>query len=396
MKNSYSNNNFEVEKLQTTIVGYGRYGNKYIGPKYAKNSYSWETVAVVDPLITKSKFSESVLGRKRPQTELFKSFEEWYENYFAKLDNNEKSRQVIEIALKPELVYSQALLYIEAGVKNIILPKPVVVNQKELSRLTELVKKHQVKAAVSSQWYYCQLPKFIKREIKRIAPNFYHKNGIPSIHKIEVDFSKENGCAYQTKPPLLELPHALQLVSSIGLADLSKDIPEVSGTDTAVNIVYRSEAIREGIHIHTNIDIKPLTYLKKQFPLWDIQERSLKIYLWENSVQPELEVDFWVKFDSSGELAIRPGKLRILDSELTDKPEILELTFQEDQLLRMNQCIYQAFAQNAAEFNNNETVLSLEKYGSIGQQIMQIMRLWEAAKNNNLDSGTKVGELLEV
>ncbi|MEO1431068.1 MAG: Gfo/Idh/MocA family oxidoreductase [Cyanobacteria bacterium J06632_19] len=189
MENSYFNNNVAVEKLQTTIVGYGRYGNKYIGPKYAKNSYYWETVAVVDPEITKSKFSESFLGQNRPETELFKSFEEWYENYFSKLDENEKSKQVIEIALKPELVYSQALLYIEAGVKNIILPKPVVVNQEELCQLTELVKRHEVKAAISSQWYYCQLPKFIKREIKRIAPNFYNYNGIPSIHKIEVDFS---------------------------------------------------------------------------------------------------------------------------------------------------------------------------------------------------------------
>lgn len=396
MLNSYlTDNSIKVEKLQTTIVGYGRYGNKYIGSKYAKNSYSWEAIAVVDPLITKSKFEQSVLGQNKPQTELFKSFEEWYENYFIKLDDNEKSRQVIEIALKPELVYSQALLYIEAGVKNIILPKPVVVNLQELCELTELVKKHQVKAAVSSQWYYCQLPKFIKREIKRIAPNFYNHNSIPSIHKIEVDYSKENGFAYQTKPPLLELPHALQLVSSIGLADLSQCIPEVSGTDTAVDIVYRSVSIREGIHIHASIDMKPLAYLKSQFPSWDIQERSLKIYLLENSVQPELEVDFWVKFDSSGEVAIRPGKLRILDSELADKPEILELTFLEDQLLAMNQAIYKAFAQKTAEFEKDDTVLSLEKYGSIGRQIMEIHRLWEAAKNN-LDSRNKAVELVDV
>ncbi|MEO1431069.1 MAG: hypothetical protein AAFS12_00615 [Cyanobacteria bacterium J06632_19] len=202
--------------------------------------------------------------------------------------------------------------------------------------------------------------------------------------------------AYQTKPPLLELLHALQLVSSIGLADLSQDIPEVSGTETTVNIVYRSEGIREGIHIHTSIDMKPLAYLKSQFPSWDIQERSLKIYLCENSVQPELEVDFWVKFDSSGEFAIRPGKLRILDSELTDKPEILELNFLEDQLLTMNKLIYKAFAQSTAEFEQDDAVLSLEKYGSIGQQIMEILRLWEAATNNNLNFSTKVSELVKV
>ncbi len=32
-------------RFQTTIVGYGRYGNSYIGPKYAKPGYPWEAVA---------------------------------------------------------------------------------------------------------------------------------------------------------------------------------------------------------------------------------------------------------------------------------------------------------------------------------------------------------------
>ncbi len=399
MTTSLIKDNNKNQKLQTTIVGYGRYGNKYIGPKYAKNNYSWEAVAVVDPEITNNKFQQSILGKHKPQTELFKSFEDWYKNYFEKLGENEKSKQIVEIALKPELVYSQALLYIEAGIKNIILPKPVVINQKELLKLTEIVEKHQVKAAVSSQWHYCQLPKFIKREITRFSPHLYNKNGISSIYKIELNYSKENGFAYQTKPPLLELPHALQLVHSIGLVDFNKDTPEVRGTDTEVNIVYRPEGITEGIHIHTSIDMKPSAYIKNQSPLWDIQDRSLKIYLSKNSVQPELEVDFWVKFDSSGEVAIRPGKLMILDNQFTDKPEILELNFLEDQLLKMNQAIYKAFRQNIVEFENDNTVLSLKKYGLIGQQIMVIKELWEAtivSNNHNLDSTTKIIELLEV
>lgn len=387
------------QKLQTTIVGYGRYGNKYIGPKYAKKNYSWEAVAVVDPEITNYNFQQSVLGKQKPRTGLFKSFEDWYKNYFEKLGENERYKQVVEIALKPELVYEQALLYIEAGVKNIILPKPVVINQEELSKLTDLVEKHQVKAAVSSQWHYCQLPKFIKREIARLSPDFSARNTIPSIYKIELNLSKENGFAYQTKPPLLELPHALQLVYSIGLVDFNQDSLEVSGTDTEVNIVYRPEGITEGIHIHSSIDMKPSADIKNQYPLWDIQERYLKIYLSENSLQPELEVDFWVKFDSWGEVAIRPGKLRILDDQFTDNPEILELNFMEDQLLKMNQAIYKAFAQNTAEFENDNTVLSLKKYSPIGEQIMLIKELWEAAivtNHYNLDSTTKVMELLEV
>ena len=40
-------------RFQTTIVGYGRYGNNYIGPKYAKPGYPWEAVAIVDPHLTR-------------------------------------------------------------------------------------------------------------------------------------------------------------------------------------------------------------------------------------------------------------------------------------------------------------------------------------------------------
>ncbi|NEP03667.1 MAG: Gfo/Idh/MocA family oxidoreductase [Okeania sp. SIO2G4] len=114
--------------FQTTIVGYGRYGKNYIGTKYAKNEYFWEIVSIVDPVITSSLFADSILGQNQPQTYLFQSFRQWHDNYFKYLNNQQKARQVIEIALKPELVYEQLMLYIEAGVKHFILPKPVVTN----------------------------------------------------------------------------------------------------------------------------------------------------------------------------------------------------------------------------------------------------------------------------
>ena len=40
-------------RFQTTIVGHGRYGNNYIGPKYAKPGYPWQAVAIVDPHLTR-------------------------------------------------------------------------------------------------------------------------------------------------------------------------------------------------------------------------------------------------------------------------------------------------------------------------------------------------------
>ena len=89
-------------RFQTTIVGYGRYGNNYIGPKYAKPGYPWQAVAIVDPHLTRGRFAVSMLGRRCPDCLLFRSFQEWYDGYFAQLTPDRRARQVVEIPLKPE------------------------------------------------------------------------------------------------------------------------------------------------------------------------------------------------------------------------------------------------------------------------------------------------------
>lgn len=374
--------------FQTTIVGYGRYGNNYIGPKYAKSGYSWEIAAIVDPRINSCIFERSVLGEHKPQTSLFQSFTEWYENYFTLLNDTQKAQQVIEIALKPELVYEQVMLYIEAGVKHFILPKPVVINQQDLLRMTAIVQKHQVKAAVASQWHYSDIPKIIRREVKRMMglpkTGKTPQSTIHSICKVEVNFSKENGLVYATTPPLLELPHALQLLTSIGLIDFDKHVPEVSGTDTVVNVIYRPDNIRQGVHIQASIDMQPSPHFKSNYPTWDIQERSLKIYFEGNSIQPDVEADFWIKFNRSGDVAIRPGKLVIVDADEYGHQQILVRNFIEDQLLQMNLKIYESFQQNFIEFQNDSRILSLERYASIGQQIMLIQHVWESVKDSTV------------
>lgn len=49
-----------------TLVGYGRYGNLHIGPKYASRSDLWNVSAIVDPLLTRSQYRVSRLGLARP------------------------------------------------------------------------------------------------------------------------------------------------------------------------------------------------------------------------------------------------------------------------------------------------------------------------------------------
>jgi hypothetical protein len=62
----------------------------------------------------------SVLGRKRPETLIFNTFEDWHNSYFKHLPEAQKEKQVIEIPLKPELLYEQTSRYIEAGIKQFI------------------------------------------------------------------------------------------------------------------------------------------------------------------------------------------------------------------------------------------------------------------------------------
>jgi CRP-like cAMP-binding protein len=355
--------------FQTTIVGYGRYGKNYIGPKYAKPGYPWEAVAVVDPHLTRSEFAVSVLGRGCPECLVFRSFQEWYDGYFAQLTPELRARHVVEVPLKPELLYQEALRYIDAGVKQLILPKPVVTNQVQLHALIDRVAHERVKAAVASQWWYSDLPRIIRRELERASAG--------RVQRVEIDFSKENGLAYATAPPLLELPHVVQLLSSIGVIDVAYDTPEVAGTDTQVTLMYRPRHIVDGVYVRAGIDYRPSASQKRSSPKWDYQERTLNVYLENDPSVPWLTADFWMKFTRSGDIAIRPGRLRM--NEPDERGErYLELNLVDDQLLTMNRAIYASFDQAFELFQRDPRVMSLDRYRAIGEHLMRIQEEWEA------------------
>jgi CRP-like cAMP-binding protein len=362
-------------RFQTTIVGYGRYGNHYIGPKYAKRGYPWNVVAVVDPLLTRSQFAVSVLGRSRPDTLLFRSFQDWYDGYFAQLAPDQRAQQVLEIPLKPDLLYDQVLQYIDAGVKQMILPKPVVMHQAHLRDLIQRVGHEQIKAAVASQWYYSDFPRIIQRELQRLAAD----RSTARVHRVEIEFSKEHGLAYATPPPLLELPHVLQLLSSIGLIDVTQDTPEIVGTETMVALTYHPRQITDGVYVRASTDYRPSAVKKRTSPNWDYQERTLKVYFDDQPTIPGLIIDFWIKFIRSGDIAIRPGQLRLYESG-DRHPHYLELHFVDDQLLTMNRMIYASFSQGFESFQRDRRVMSLERYRAIGEHLMAIQGAWERYK----------------
>jgi CRP-like cAMP-binding protein len=362
-----------------TLVGYGRYGALHIGPKYAANNPLWNIAAIVDPLLTRSQYRVSRLGLTRPDIPIFATFGDWRREYFDRLEDAAKATQVVEIALRPDVVCEQTMLYIRAGLKNVILPKPVTANQEQFDQLSEAVAKRGVKAAVASQWYYSDLPRLISREIKRLVGQPDGRLGDFRLHRVELEFSKENGVAISATPPLSELPHALQLLESIGLVDLGQHEPEVRGDEVVVEVMYRPANITEGLHVRASLDWTPERWVKLQYPHWDVQNRSLRVYLDQDQTKPSLSVDFWVKFDRTGRFAIRPGRLMLPGPDSSDGRNGLLLEFVDDQLLNMLQKIYAAFDQDFEEFQSDERVLSLDRYANVGRQLMLIEQAWQGA-----------------
>ena len=260
--------------------------------------------------------------------------------------------------------------------KQLILPKPVVVDGTQLERLTAAVAEHEVKAAVASQWHYSDIPTMLRREIARLAGQPGVDLTQIKLHKVEVEFSKENGMAISTTPPLSEMPHVVQLLSAIGFIDLEQHRPEVKGTDTRVDVIYRPGNIAEGIHLRSDLNWHPAQMVKAHYPTWDVQKRLLKVYLGDAPNEAALVADFWIKFDRSGDVALKPGKLTLLERGQNGQATRLTRAFVDDQLLNMNRKIYAAFRQDFAHFQRDPDNLSLTRYGVVGRQLMTIESAW--------------------
>ena len=228
---------------------------------------------------------------------------------------------------------------------------------------------------MASQWCYSDVPQIIRREIQRVSAD--QRAG--RVQRVEIEFSKEHGLAYATAPPLLELPHVLQLLDSIGLIDVAHDIPEVVGTETLVALTYRPQHIIDGVYAQASIDYHPPARQKRSSPNWDYQERTLNVYFENNPTIPWLRMDFWMKFTRSGDIAIRPAQLRLYEPDEQD-PRYLQLNVVDDQLLTMNRMIYASFDQDFELFQRDPRVMSLERYRSIGEHLMMIQEEWDALR----------------
>jgi len=357
---------------QVTLVGYGRYGN-YIAPKYAKKGFLWDIKSVVDPNVSIIEYKNSALGKVKPNLNVIGTFEEWYESYFKNLPNEEREQVVVELALSTDIVLKVARKYIEAGVKNLVLPKPVVDSKSRLFELVDLVKKHKVKAAISSQWHYSSLPKIISRDIDRIIEERSVTEEV-TLEKAVINFSKENGVDI-APAPLCELPHSIQILESIGLLTGCQR-SEISGDNTAVYVNYHSPRMKSGLEVVAEMDYQRTEEQTNLYTQWDYQERTLKVYISNNAgeINPILEIDFWMRFSVDGESVTHLGEYRTYEAN----GESLTHGIAEDLLLNMHRKIYQKFHLSYEEFQKDKNALPIEKYCELAFELLSIHEIWES------------------
>jgi len=328
--------------------------------------------AVVDPMLSVTRFQDSILGTSKPQVEIFKTFKEWETNYFKLLPSDKQDMVVIEFALGTDVLFDTTKLYIEAGVKNLILPKPVFDTKAKRNELINLIQKHQVKAAVSSQWHYSSLPKIIARDIERIMSD-RSKNEDVELEKAIIDFSKENG--KEIAPvTLCELPHSIQILDSIGLLNGTQRV-NISGDEHSVYIDYRSPKFARGIQVRAEMDYRRTAEQQGLYPEWDYQERTLSIIA-KNSkgeTNPILEVDFWMKFSRCGDVVTHYGEYKTYEAG----GEILSHGIAEDLLLNMHKIIYEKFDLSYEAFLLDPVCLPIERYNELAFELLSIHEIWQ-------------------
>lgn len=371
-----------VTKLPVSLFGYGRYGrlivNKYYSRSNTTSSSSkggWELRAVIDPGFALEDSSMKIdLLEQCPfdvtPPEVFACIDSWIEGYWCKLSDTEKATVVADIALKPDILCSlvtKVVIRCSPHLKFMVLPKPVCETRLEMDHLVQLVAKHGVKTAVASQWAYSRVPGLIGMVCEKARS---------PVSSVKLDFSKENGHLYETSPPLLEIPHCIQILQSTNLIDFESSTFErrVEGSKDYAMIEYTTT---QGVNIVLQADLNRIPSdqersTKNNHVRKDYQIRTLTAF--DHAGINLISVDFWIHFDSTGTRILRHGHV---------KGSGLELALADDQLMDMIIAIYDGFGRHFGssmeEYERDPDVCSLTQYSVIGKEIMDIESDWKIA-----------------
>ncbi|OGI00722.1 MAG: hypothetical protein A2Y25_11670 [Candidatus Melainabacteria bacterium GWF2_37_15] len=376
--NQNSNGSFKVsalsfkgmkEKLPVILVGAGRYTMKLAGPKYTKGNFPTEVIGVVDPYINRSTYENSVM-RNIP---LFENFEQLGRQI------QDKSKCVVDLALKGSVIPQVISEYAQAGMKNFILPKPVAFTHEGLDTINSTIRHHGLNACIVSNWHFSDIP----RKISQLLNKAKDKN--LALSRAEMYFSKQRDRIDNVTPPLSELPHALQILESSGLINSKLDIPHLfEASPSKVAVRYKPAGTETDIRAFVDLQAKPgeLEWIDRRLDLW-FDNNKLPVKLPEKRPS-DIRVNFNIRFDDNCQNVIRKGSIKLQDwLKVLLKEDNLEFGKNEDNLQKAYKRILNKFRKQTQGSDNVNTsqqsseVLEFSEYLPLAKQLINIQKLWE-------------------
>lgn len=367
-----------------TLVGTGRYGGGLIGSKYGDGVWKPEAdlVAVVEPNDIKDEYKPYF--KNVPH---YRSTKDW-----ANAFKDKTKTMLVDLALKPELIARVLKNYVDQGVRQFILPKPVSHDEEGLLAEGELIKQEKVKAAVASQEYYSELSHITREAIDEAKEQGFH------VDRVKLFQCKERETIADTSPPLCEFPHEVQILDSTGLMDFrAVDYnPEVtSATRTRFEVEYTPSDIVNGVEVISDLDLKADTPSGREF--------KLEVFLDDNDPEADIIADYDVRFNYKTNECLKPGTVSV-DKEIctetaasakstkfanvtrqqdpnNDSPYVT-FDVRENKLVEMYKKIFTAMKKGYEDFQEDKSILTFENYVPLEQQVIKAEKNWKAKMNS--------------
>lgn len=370
---------FSPSTKKMTIIGAGEYGVRLLGgmfvggklPEVALDSY-------VDPspnmeVIEKAPLGSFIQPYRRNHLQFFRvgllplysDIETWKEQI--KTPEN----RIVDLALPESVVPKVFEEVVHTGIKEVILPKPVTFNLKAFQRIKSLATEKQIKVAVASNWFYSTISKEGKKQLDRLKKQY-------PIKRATVHYCKQRKKTPKTPPAHLELPHVLQILSSTGIMDFTKNNNPVvtKASQEAVAVSFNPDGIEGGVDV--------LAHVGKRCDTETGRMRRLEVFLDDGDPEPDVIVDYDSRFDKKGKL-IRGGEV-LVDvgrGKAREQRIISTKTVYIEDMVEMYRSILRAFKNSYAEYVRNPSVLTLERYEPLLKTISHIHGLWKDKMGEN-------------
>jgi hypothetical protein len=204
--------------INITIVGAGAFGGM-MADKYGKSKMA-RLKAVVSPHKPDS-------GRF-PDMPYFDSAAGWRRNF-----GKPGSGDVFDLCVHADVLINVLKEFVAIGAKNFILPKPVVLNRKDLGEIEKLEAENGLKMLVSSQWYYSEISRRIGKFIK---------DNRGRISRVDVGFSRSFEPSRKGRYTAITafLPHIVQMLVDHGLVSKKTPLVIQNVSDDLLKMRYMS------------------------------------------------------------------------------------------------------------------------------------------------------------